>query len=177
MLQDKYKPVLTCLVGIVGLALRLASDFVRLRGAEHSAFRAVGTAMYFVALFFAMRSGKRQVSSTSEKVAAICVISGAFLFAASLFIHTLPWVHKLLGTLSLSLLLICWSVPRSRWAEFSLVPIFIVTLFQIRWKDLATLASMPPSMMIGMVVVWALLSLLAFRLIDKRHIQPHVELN
>lgn len=167
-------------IAAVGLLVMYSPDFLLLSVRHRFICNLIGNLLLFVAVATIFPSTKEQSEAgflPSYRAAIFC-IAGACLLLVGHFVHTPLWLHGLLDITAFGSIFFCWSLPHSRWTDLTMVPIFVIVILQTKWKGFSALLTIPPAILIAMFVAWILISLIAFRMIDKRQrARPNVALN
>ncbi|MES2392149.1 MAG: hypothetical protein V4555_10950 [Acidobacteriota bacterium] len=165
---------------VLGLGLMYAQDFFPLRPTAAVLCAFLGVAIYFSQFVSTASLSKEPPpaqASLHQAASAISSLVSIGLFVTAYLVLPL-WLHGLLEMGAGAALFFCFSLPRSRWTEASMVPIFLFAILQTNWRGLGVIANFPPILLIAIVIASVALSHIAFRIIDRRNAAHNdVELN
>jgi hypothetical protein len=180
MLREKIKsrPALFA-IAMTSLVLMYLPDSVVLSIHQGTTCKLIGMLLFIAALFSIIPSPNQEpkISNRTNRDSAISCIASVSLLLTNHFLNAPHWLHALLGIAAWGSGFFCWSLPRTRWTELTLVPLLAIALLQTKWKIFSAFLTIRPTILIAIFVAWVLLSLITFRLIDKRKPQLGVELH
>ena len=153
-----------------GLLVSYASDVLPLARTVRITMGLAGSVvlMYVTLNLTSLWSDHVKGSLRARIFVALCAVSSIALVLISRMLPIHSWPHVVLSVSGCMLCFICWSMPRSGWQTVPFLAFYLLTLMGLRWNQFRIFASVSPFILIAMTSAWLLISLVAFRILDRR---------